>query len=227
MATAGKDVERGMATGGKEVREEWQQGEEVRRGMATGGKEVRRGMASGYLGPFYRRYNLALWINSVLQSSCMNINCSSLPQLKALGGQPLHTIDHWQVLSIGWEECQCGRILILFELYCHMGSHTSSSEDLPPFLEEGCCSARSLWWLKIVPSNVCRSKIVPPNVCSSKIVPRNVCSSKIVPRHVCSSKIVPRHVCSSKIVPRHVCSSKIVPRNVCSSKIVPRNVCSA
>ena len=40
-------------------------------------------------------------------------------------------------------------------LPCHMGSHISSSEDLSPVLESGCCYARNLSWLKIVPAELC------------------------------------------------------------------------
>ena len=35
-----------------------------------------------------------------------------------------------------------------------MGSHTPSSEDLSPFLDDGGRCARSLWWLKLVPTEL-------------------------------------------------------------------------
>ena len=44
------------------------------------------------------------------------------------------------------------RVWPFFRLPCHMGSHMLSSEDLSPLLEGGCCHARRLSWLKIVPT---------------------------------------------------------------------------
>ena len=47
------------------------------------------------------------------------------------------------------EDC----IVDCFSLSCHLGSHAPSSEDFSPFLEGGCCYAKSISisWLKIVP----------------------------------------------------------------------------
>ena len=43
--------------------------------------------------------------------------------------------------------------LVLPRITRYMGSHKPSSEDLPLFLEDGCCYARScLSWLEIVPT---------------------------------------------------------------------------
>ena len=42
----------------------------------------------------------------------------------------------------------------LFLLPCHFSSHTPPSDDLPPFLEGGCCYSGSLSWLKIVPMSL-------------------------------------------------------------------------
>ena len=41
--------------------------------------------------------------------------------------------------------------LNLFLLSHHMGSHMTSSEDLYPFLEGGCCYALGLSWMTTVP----------------------------------------------------------------------------
>ena len=42
--------------------------------------------------------------------------------------------------------------IYLFLLLCHMGSDTPCSEDLFSFPEGGCCYARRLSWLNIVPT---------------------------------------------------------------------------
>ena len=47
--------------------------------------------------------------------------------------------------------CVCVCVCDHFWLPCQIGSHMPSSEDVSPFLEGGCCCAKRLAWLKIVP----------------------------------------------------------------------------
>ena len=47
---------------------------------------------------------------------------------------------------------------LLILLPCHMGSHMPSSEDSHPFLRGGCSYARSLSWLKTVPTEPCSAQ---------------------------------------------------------------------
>ena len=65
------------------------------------------------------------------------------------GGPLVYATVRWQAHSTGWEDCVCDRFLLPH----HVGSHTSSLDDLFQFsLEGGCCYAGSLSWLKTVPT---------------------------------------------------------------------------
>ena len=90
-------------------------------------------------------YHSHCWQNSFLGNAVV---VEAFPSW-TLGGQQVDTNVHWQMLSIGWEDCLCGHFVTIPSL---VGSHTSSSEDLAPFLEGGCSYAKRLSWLKIVPT---------------------------------------------------------------------------
>ena len=63
----------------------------------------------------------------------------------------IYAIAHWQMHSIGWEDCVHD---------CNFNTPPCSqplpsSEDLSLFQEGGCCHARSLSWLKIITKYLC------------------------------------------------------------------------
>ena len=64
-------------------------------------------------------------------------------------GHPVYTMVH---CTDAFHRVRGLRVWPFFLLPCILGSHTRSLEDLSPFLEDGCCHARSLSWLKIVPT---------------------------------------------------------------------------
>ena len=109
-----------------------------------------------FVGCEHNRHWMYAWRVSSLQTTASGVFSTRLYVVVLVVAFFRWTL--WQLHSIcrlGWEDCVCAFSSSSSSSICPVtvwGSHSPSSKDLSPLLEGGCCYARGLLWLKIVPT---------------------------------------------------------------------------